>query len=400
MSRRARNHGFVFTQEDVDIGNAADWQYSFNSSWRFFEIVEEREEEVVIPEYEPSSGEEGLTVQTVDLLSHGLGFIPAYEAGIIELSDSNYIRIGFRSTDEKLMLFRTFFLDDDEYIQSELTVKFRYRIFNIPIDLEYEAEPIPRSRDRMREGEQGAAFLDQENTTQRLDRRSNTGYASDTSKRVLSVHKSGTHIANPKFYYQAQQESVDTSSDEITLSPTKSPQEEWLETGQAVEYEVGVGGEPPGGISEDTIYYVIRTSYDPIRVQLAATESDAESGSQINLTSEGDSGGGFQGLRLGISDDQNDEDNKLVHNLGYTPSFRFAIMTYSFGGTRETIVDDLMAKPLDPSQLIGEKKRVFRTASIPYVNANPIDIEFRGFQAVVAEKIGYIIIKDPAEVVF
>ena len=86
-------------------------------------------------------------------------------------------------------------------------------------------------------------------------------------------------FSNPGKTFDASSSSVvSTSTNTITLGS------HWYETGDPLVYTAG-GGTAIGGLVDSTTYYVIRSS--STEIQLAASENDADNGTEIDLTSLG-----------------------------------------------------------------------------------------------------------------
>lgn len=379
-------YGIIVTQEGVPVERAADYQKVLDSRWRFMEVEYEVDVTVTIP----GKAASGTSYpQYGSVFKHNLSFIPAFhgswEVLSFEYSGGSHpdlLGAELLISDKEIVLYR---LVDSLTDVNPVTIRVKAIIYNLPIDEEYQA-PAEASRGSGRaESDIGVRALDGSNSKINISDNSSYGFSIDTKKKVLSINKVGSKAINFWIFDDGRATAVNVSTDTFTIEDSpgggggiaSSNGVEWMETGIGLTlfppFVGGVQGDLPAPLSQNTTYYIIRTS--PTTMKLALSKSNAEAGTAINITSSGDTP--IQIQRAGTLDD-----SRIPHGSLYPPSFFFC----------EVDLNNLTERKVIRA---GSLKHISTT---PLVSADSNYLYFGGVQAVYANTIAYIILKDPLEI--
>lgn len=361
--------GLSISQEGIPVNRAADYQKVLDSRWRFMEVEQEFPINLTVPAVtNPGAFYNNDTI----LAQHSLGFLPAFEA--------YFTAPGYSVNSRNLVIYsdtRTIFLRQivDNGSNPTYTLSGNVRIYNLPIleNFEVPKEPISPSSGTVQT--QGFRSLDGSVPNLRVNSQSSVGYSIDTTKKILSVHKTGFVDINAWVRRGAVVTAIDTTTDILTLSDPglfADSMASWINTkGLAMRYNPSDFVTYPGGLSAATVYTI---PVDSTHIKFANSYNDAINGIAINITSTGSAmpnnvgGAAFPG----------GDDSKIIHNVGYPPTYLIANVT--------PVGNSYIIEPL--LNLSGA--RIRSTATY---------LEFGGVQAVFAARMGYVILKDPAELV-
>lgn len=376
MTKKKKGLGVV--QEGADFGTAPDWQHVFDTRWRFMEVWDEIEAEVTVPFAEAAPDNESWYWQKVEIQRHGLDFHPAFHGhkkligGSSDSGDERFLYVD----DKRLMMA----VEVGQSDKQEVTYKIKAIIYNLPILEDYKAPVEPLNSYNLRSEKVGVRMLDDDRKDVNITERDPDGFSIDTTKRILSVHKTGFKWINEQEKQDLRLESVNTSTDTFTY--TKWNEDDgvgyaWVRDGAKVFTDF-FGDYPSPIQNENTNYYVIKLS--ETELQLAETKSDAENGNQIDITDTGDLPQFLNRSRDDLTAQEKYEENKILHDIGYPPSF---------------LIAEIDRDNDDYSILLPSLKHIsFR----PLFNATDDYIALIGVQSVYVKEVAFILLKDPVEV--
>lgn len=358
--------GTIYAQSGASVRGSADYQRTYDSRARFMEREFETDFSVTLPAAAaPTSYYEKTTV-----IRHGLGKVPMFETDRTDVdifadSDRIFIRRLISSS-----------------LSSSVTIAGTLRVYNVsPFDDYVAPKSVPQGSSSPR-SDYGVKFLDGHTPGVDIGDNSPIGFSIDTTKKILAIHRAGIAKIRDYIGLQSEAASVNTTTDVITIQPLstgfgRSLDITWLQKlGQAVI----VTGTPSSPlVSGTTTYYVIPLTATTIK--LAASYDNALNGIGINLTTAGTTPWGIQAT----ADPANTEDNVLYHGVGYPPTFQFA----------EINRDEWSAGyPGDDQVYIGPM--LDRLSFMMTADNN--NLHFFGIQQPYSGWVGYIILKDPAEI--
>lgn len=366
-------NGVIFTQSGVPVPGSADYQKVLDSRWRFMEIELDESVSVSIPGT-PSVSYEDRYFVDVSVLRHGLPFTPLFET---DLDPGPSPTWDIWADDERVFIRREVGVDP---LPSEI-VKGRVRVYNLPILQDYTAPKDFVVGGSSPKSDVGMQFLEETGGVNLGDRQA-YGFSADTRKKILSVHKHGVADINLYSGRSAEVTSIDVTNNLLNLAPDPlgyfGSDISWFDkTGQAVGYSPDDGSTYPGGLSSG-VYYIISKAFPAI--SLAATYTDALAGNAIDITSSGSLPGTLQ-----AQPNPNIPENIIKHDVGYPPTFLLAQMY-------------LQRLPWDlpyPKEVIGPLLNSYPTR----VEVDNVNLAFYGVQAQFLGRFGYVILKDPAEVI-
>lgn len=361
--------GITASQEGVPVNRAADYQKVLDSRWRFMEVEMEIPFNIVLPQVVNAGA---FYNEDTPILQHSLGFLPPFEVKNTNTPPDSYS--GFTSfySDTRVIYIRRQIVGSST--TNAVSITGILRVYNLPILEEFTTNvdlPSPSAGTK-----QSLGFRAVDGSVPHLGPfdQSSVGYSIDTTKKILSIHKHGLAYINPWVSRSANVTAIDTSTEILTLTNRAGadPVVDWVTTpGLASTYSPNDFTTYPGGLAGATTYYTIPV--DSSHVKLAATYADALANNPINLTSTGALPGFLNGVIFpGSTEDQ------IVHNVGYPPTYLLAPVTkvgntYTIG----PLYDILLA----------------------YVSSTNISLKFKGIQSTFGGRFGYIILKDPAELV-
>lgn len=371
-----RNVGAVFTQAGVPVRGSADYQRVYDSRWRFMEKEIDRDFEVVLPAVSGIDASLRYYEKTI-VLKHKLGFVPFFETDFTDAFPSAPIVEIF--ADHQYVFLRRFITTTGAPAR---TISGRIKIYNLPILTEYIApKGLPQGTSSPR-SPAGIKFVDGSGSADISDN-SPVGFSVDSSKKILSIHRHGIAKINDYVGYTARVSAIDTSTNTLTI--IKPPfgagfglDLTWTQKlGKPLTYFVS--GTYPGGIAASTTYYSIPVSASQIK--LASTAANARSGIEIDITSAGT----LPATINAAADPANPDENALLHDVGYPPTFLLAEINRDEWEDGQPDYTEMYVGPMlyIPPTILSADNRYLR---------------FFGVQALYADWLGYIILKDPAEI--
>lgn len=367
------NAGAVFTQSGVPVRGSADYQRVYDSRWRFIELELEYDFEVTLP----ASPVGPVIFEKTTVVKHGLGFVPFFEGTFEHIFyDDDFSQVSLFADKERVFIKRIISIDG----AISRTITGTVRVYNLPILEEYVApKGIPQGSSSPR-GPAGVKFLDGNKHGVDIGDNSPVGFSVDSSKKILSIHRHGLVKINDFIGKSCDVTAINTTTDVLTVSasanPFDNPDISWLqEPGAPIRYFPDDFVTFPGGMIDDT-YFIIPV--DATHVKLAASYQNALNGVAVNLTTTGSLPGG-----MNKTANPSVEENTILHDVGYPPTYILARVS----SDDEWLTDD--------SELyIGPMITAYTTM----VEADDRVLRLTGVQAVAADWLGYIILKDPAEI--
>lgn len=364
--------GMIFTQSGVPVDNAADYQKVLDSRWRFMEVELDQRVVFSLPSRSSVTFANRYYEKTT-VLKHNLGFIPLFETDL----DDPAVTDGIWADKKRIYVRRLISTGGASAVNR---VSCRIRVYNVPVLEDYEAPKDFALGSSSPKSDIGVQFLEDSGGVD-LGDRSPIGFSVDTRKKILSIHRHGLALINDYSGRLASGTAVDTTNDIITVGAyTGAPYGEdysWVSRpGQALLVSPDDFTTWPGGLSPDTIYYVIPV--DATHIKLATTYENALAGTAINITSTG-----TLPLILAAEANPSLEENAIYHGVGYPPTFLLTSTNWIdvYPGGLES---ELNAGPI--IQGVGRQ-----TADTRY-------LRFFGVQSPIVEHYGYVILKDPLEV--
>ncbi len=360
--------GISVAQEGIPIDRAADYQKVLDSRWRFVEVELEIPFSMVIPAQ--TNGGSPFNSDTL-ISQHSLGFLPAFEAP--------FTAPGYSVPSRGLVVYsdnRSIFMRQRVFtgVNPAYEVTGTLRVYNVPIIEEYQADKELVSPSSGTIQNIGFRALDGSTPNLGHDSKSPVGYSIDTMKKILSIHKTGLADINSWIRRTGSVTAIDTATDILTMADRAGSEavSTWITgVGLAMAYFPGDFTTYPAPLTGAGTYYTI--PIDATHIKLAATYADALIGNAIDLTTAG----ALPGFLNGTAFPDSNED-KIIHNVGYPPTYLLAPLTVS--GTSyiiEPLLDLLTAR----------------------VKATATTLAFKGVQAVFGGRYGYMVLKDPAELV-
>lgn len=365
----------MISQEGIDVERAADYQKVLDSRWRFMEVAHEVDITIVMPALSVSVS----TVQRVEVMSHNLGFTPAFHGSHLPLEafntgfDPEFIGAGVYAND-KMLYFRR--LVDAGTPVAARTVRVKAIIYNLPILEAYNAPVEATSNVGRVESDIGVRALDGSDSTVNIGDNSSHGFSVDTKKKVLSINKVTTKWINSWVFDDGKISATDTATDTFTFTEgdpgggfASNSGTEWIQTGVGLTISPYDGVNMPGPLTSGTTYYVIRLSNTQFK--LALSKANAEAGIAMDITSAGS-------LPAFIRRASTLDDTRIAHGAEYPPSFFFC----------ETMNE------ADFGMSVQSLRHISTT---PLITADSNYLYFNGVQAVYARLLAIIILKDPME---
>lgn len=381
MTKKTKGLGVV--QEGADFATAPDWQHVFDTRWRFMEVYDSFEMEVTVPSASPPAS--GSYWQKTEVIVHGLRFYPAFH-GLEKLisgdpGDFDQFVASLYSTEDRIILARE--VDSNDSTHPEHVYKVKCIVYNLPILEEYKSPVEPLQSYNLRPGKVGVRMLDGTRKDVSINENNPTGFAIDTTKRILSAHQTGVKYVMEYINQRLSLDAIDVGTDTFTYSPVVqdgSVNHSWVETGAVIKTGLFPLGTYPSPLETDTIYYIIEIS--DTEIQLASTESDAENGNQIDITDSGDLPVEIDRDLSDLTEQEDYEKNKIIHDIGYPPSFHIAEI----------------ARDNNKDEMLRPFKDITADSFDPIFNATDDYISTSGTQSVYAQELSYVIFKDPVEV--
>lgn len=367
--------GIIFTQSGVPVRGSADYQHVYDSRWKYMEIEYERSFETVVPG-RPFILGSSLTERT-NVFRHGLGFVPYFETDFFDRynSTTNPAPIEMYADKEYVFVNRRNQGGADGAIR---TITGNLRVYNIPVLEDYTApSTLPQGLSSPR-SDHGVKFLDRNTRGVDIGDNSPIGFSVDSTKKMLAIHKHGMFTVNEYVSWaRATSTSIDTTNNIINFtiaSWTNTLDISWT-TRVGTALTLSVGNVMPGGLQQQTTYYVIPVSSTAMKV--ATSYENALYGIAVDITSAGD---GSMIIAPAVPSQRQDE---IQHDVGYPPTFLLSLVS----------TDDPYIKPtselyVGPGSSSGVG--ILMAADSKY-------LRFAGVQSVPSDTLAYIILKDPAE---
>lgn len=174
-------YGVVFTQQGVAVAHSSDYQKVIDSRWRFMEIEREDDISIILPANNGVDSSRRYYEKTV-VYRHNLGFFPAFEANV---SDASVVGI---FADKNTIFLRRLITTSGDV---QRTVIGSFRLYNLPILEDYEAPKEVVSGASAPKTTFGIKFVDGSVPNVSPADNGVQGFSVDTTKKILSVHKSG-----------------------------------------------------------------------------------------------------------------------------------------------------------------------------------------------------------------
>lgn len=362
-------NGIAIAQEGIPVGRAADYQKVLDSRWRFMEVETEIPFSVVLPA-QTNSG--GVFTRVTVVAQHSLGFLPAFEAKYSAPEDDPHSSFLSIFSDTRTIFIRQTVIHG---VNPAYTITGNLRIYNLPMldDFSVPNEPISPTAGTVQN--QGFRSLDGSVPNLQVDSQSPVGYSIDTFKKIISIHKTGLADINPYLRRGATVTAIDITTDILTLSDPggfADSMASWITVaGTAMRYNPSDFTTYPGGLGPGAFYVI---PVDATHIKLALSVPDAVAGIAIDITSIG---AAMPNTLGGIAIPNGDED-KIFHNVGYPPTYLIASVI-----------------PVGNTYIIGPLLDLMTAR----VKATSTYLQFGGIQAVFGGRYGYIVLKDPAELV-
>lgn len=360
-----KTYGVTFTQTGVPVALSSDYQKVIDSRWIFMEIANEGD-----IAYSFSGAAGSLHYERIVIYRHNLGYMPAFES-TIDLNGADPFDAGSPGVfaDENTIFLRR--------IISGATIGCNvtgyYRLYALPILNDYEAPVELVSGASAPKTDYGMKFVNGQVPNVTPADNSVLGFSVDTTKKILSVHKTGLkYINQSSIAYQARVTAIDTTTNILTVTASGTADVTWIsQLGIEVAYFPNDLSTFPAPFSvSQALSYTIPV--DSTHIKLALSADNAKSGIAIDFTTAGSLPGSLGGTP------QPGEDT-IDHNMGYPPTYLLAPVNDDEAG----------------QECIGP---IIRGVSNMLIKATTTSLQFKGIQAEVAGKYGFIILKDPVEI--
>jgi len=183
-------YGVVISQQGLDISRAADYQKVLDSRWKFMDILEEIDIDVTFDFSSlPTSG-----FQLINLFTHSLDYFPAFEFYPGNSSVSQQV-LSLKADTNSVFVSVLHVTANPTYSIGRLVGKLR--VFTINILEEYTAPSVYEfSTTAQPPSKYGAKFLDLHKGVGNIDDESMEPFTLNTRGKQISIHKSGTAIAD------------------------------------------------------------------------------------------------------------------------------------------------------------------------------------------------------------
>lgn len=377
--------GIIFTQSGVPVKGSADYQRVYDSRWKFLEIEFDRKFVVDLP-YVPGIGTSKRHDERVNIVQHGLGFVPMFETDFVNQDYSTGVNGPAEIfADEQYVFFQRFITTSGADAQK---ITLNIRLYNLNVLTSYTApKGLPQGSQSPRSNI-GIKFLDGQTPGVEVGDNAVRGFSVDTTKKIISIHKHGLAKINDwngKYCYVS---AIDTGTDILTIyvdpnaSSLNAKDISWTKTpGICVTYFPNDFVTFPGGIPNannvSSPLFVIPV--DDTHIKLAISYENALQGIALDLTSAGSLRG-----QLSARSTSGDLSETILHDVGYSPTFLLAPVS------REIYVDATIkeTKPYVSPMMDIILARVIADTRYLY---------FYGVQATFSGWYAYIVLKDPAE---
>jgi hypothetical protein len=362
-------YGIQISQEGVPLKRAADYQKVLDDKWPFIDILFEGEFKISKADWPAAN-----TWWVYEIAQHNLGYLPGFtyrEIGTSLITGNTQII----ATTNKIYL-RGLWLTGDP--TTPLNINIYLRVFALDITKEYEYKgERPESKVRMSARKYGAKVIDPRSPTASLSNQEMSDFSLNTNAKALAIHKTGVQDINPwSRYGSASVSSIDTANNILTFSGTNIP---WTQTvGQACAYFPSDFVTYPSPLSTSTYYIIPLTT---TTLKLASTYQNALDGVAIDITTTGSLPGQLQAM-----ENPSNPTDVITHNIGYPPTYLFAI--YDPDGPGGIYTDPLMGAPVITS--LGSLNC--------FITATTTTIKLTGAQSVFSGRVAYVIIRDPSEI--
>lgn len=362
----SKTYGVMFTQTGVPVATSSDYQKVIDSRWLFLEIANEGDIDVSFSE----SNSKTLSWERIVIYRHDLGYIPAFEA-TINLNGADSFDAGSPDVfaDENTIFVRR------EVFGATIAAHITgyYRLYSVPILVDYEAPVELVSGALAPKTDYGMKFINGQVPNVTPADNSIQGFSVDTTKKILSIHKTGLKYFNESaLAFRAKVTAIDTTTNILTVGVTGTSDLTWVSTmGIEIAYQPGDFSTYPAPMAS-TFATAFVIPVDATHIKLASSAANALSSIAIDFTTAGS----LPAIISGVP--QTDEDT-IEHNMGYPPTYLLA--------------------PVDDSE-IGKEciGSIVRGTQEAYVKADTVDLTFTGVQSLFAGKYGFIILKDPTEI--
>lgn len=373
MAEQEQTTGIVFTQSGAPVRGSADYQRVYDSRWRFIEIEIDTDFSITLPARNETDES---YIDKTTVIKHGLGFIPMFECDF-EDDFGNTPLVEIFANKDRVFLKRLIHISG----AVERTITGRLRVYNLPILEDYSApKGLPQGFTSPR-SQVGIKFIDDNARSVNLASKSPTGFSIDSEKKILSIHKHGLAKINEWINYRSRVTAIDVSTDILTLTSSDPGfTVEWAQTpGSPVSYSPNDFTTYPGGLEtavDGALFYTIPMGGN--QVKLASSYENALAGIAINITSAGSLPAFMNGREF-----PGENSNVIVHDVGYPPTYLFARV-------------DADTLPLAAAEEIYISPVVYNYVTL--IASDDKRLYFQGVQAVASDWIGYVILKDPAEI--
>lgn len=377
--------GIVFSQNGTPVKGSADYQRVYDSRWRFVEIEWERTIRTVLPA-RPVVDSGARYYDEVKIMDHNLGFLPVFETDFPDQRYNYAMQAGASMyADTKSFFFRRFVTTNGAEAQ-DLT--FNIRLYNLNAMEEYIApKGLPQGTSSAR-GDIGVKFLDGKTKGVGVGDDSPTGFSVDSTKKMLSIHRSGIAKINDYSGRGATVTAINTTTDVLTIavesgSTGKRKDISWAKKpGSAVVYFPQDSATFPGGMQNNgaSSYTMYTIPVSSTQVKLATSYENALQGISIDLTSAGALPG-----TMNMSSTPGSNEDAIYHNVGYPPTFLLSPIYTTFDDYNYIAPERYYIGPM-VDNLVAR------------VMADKDYIRIRGVQSVFSGWYNYVILKDPAEI--
>lgn len=364
--------GIIFTQSGVPVKGSADYQHVYDSRWKFMEKEIDTEVTVTLPAA-PSTDK--FYQEKITALRHELGFLPFFECDFTDTYDNNPM-VEVYSDKTRIFLRRGIGAGG----APERTLTIKLRIYNLPVLEDYVApKGLPQGTSTARSNA-GVKFLDRDTRGVDIGDDSPVGFSVDSTKKILSIHRHGLAKINDYVGRQASATAIDTATNIITFTAGSmfgNPDTTWIKkVGAPISWFPNDYTTYPGGIVQTQTVYAI--PIDDTHMRVAASYENALNAIPIDLTSTGS-----LPATLNMTFMPGGNEEKILHDVGYPPTYLLAL------------VDSDTGYLTDDSELyIGPAVYNYVTM----VRADDKYLSFAGVQAIASNWLGYVILKDPAEI--
>ena len=195
-------NGISVAYRGTDISNSSDYSRSIDSRWKFLEVAYEDEYILNLPAIAPGVDSSKGYEQKYDIFAHNLNLYPLIEASVEIISGtpaSSQSGDGKSSFWGRTLYTYPFVLLSDQNTlsffpqyfystgQNAVTIKIKYRIYNLDVTQEYQAPTVSMPNSNAGTISTGIKILD---GTQSIDvtAKSPEGFSLDTTQKTLAIH--------------------------------------------------------------------------------------------------------------------------------------------------------------------------------------------------------------------